>query len=161
VLEFIESGISKGFIFEMLRLYGFILSILVGLIVIGYYGLFVMIHGNKYLIHYEITDKQIKHLVDKKQMKQMRPWIIIGKLLSVFSKSPTSYGALKLSESRQEMITKFNDVVKIKTYKKSQKIIIKDRFLRTNVIYTSIETYDSIAKLIIDSSKAHVKVIRK
>lgn len=158
-MKIIEGGLSLEFLLEMVKIYSLLMAIFIGLIIIGYYGIFSWIHGNKYLIHYKITDKKIDHVIDKSASDKMKPWIFIGKILSIFSKSPGGYGAQKLAEGRQVMTSYFKDLIKIKIYK--NKILIKDRFLRTNVVFTRSDNHQEIKNLIIDACKPSVKIIEK
>ena len=45
--------------------------------------------------------------------------------------------------------------------KQGNKILIKDRFLRTNVIFTTAESHQEIIDLIRNACKSSVKIIKK
>ena len=159
VLEFTDGGLSLGFFFEMIKVFCFLMGIFISLILIGYYGIFSWIHGNGYVIHFKITDKKIIHEIDEKEMQKNKMLIFLGKLFSIFSKSPGGYGAQMLAEGRRQMTSNFKDVIKIKIYK--NKILIKDRFLRTNVIFTTAESHQEIIDLIRNACKSSVKIVKK
>lgn len=118
----LQSDIGKIFMVELV-----LLGIVFLLSVVGYYLIYMPIHGVRYLILYEMDAYKIRFIESGKHQKRNQIFNYIGIAAGFMIGDMTVVGASLLANARRQMTTEYKDILKIIIYKRRYiKLISKD-----------------------------------
>lgn len=157
-LALFEGNLKRDFL-ALTQPFIYIILFMVILVAFSYYLVYIPLHGNHYIIIYDLTPTTITFIESKKDTKQNEIASSIGVIIGLLAGNPTTAGANLLALSKSEMTTSFDQVTKIIIYKHQHMKLISNDLTRNLICYhkddqTFVESY------IIDKC-TKAKVIRK
>ena len=127
-------GFFKGMLIFMAVFY---VVILLG------YALLALIYGGKYIVLFEMDDKEIIHRQMKSQFKKSEAigWLTV--MVGAMAGRPSTMGAGLLSATRSTMSSSFDSVRSVEPYK-SRNLIKVNELLSKNQVYVHTEYFDFV-----------------
>lgn len=144
-LTTIDDGLVIGLIL-FFKIEGFILTILVGLLILAY-PFVALLNGGKYCVVFEMNTQGINHIQMKKQFKKNQVVAMLAVISGALTGSLQTVGAGLMAGSRQSMYTRFKGIKKIK-YTPKRHVIYLHKGLKRNQIYANDRQYAFIAQYI-------------
>lgn len=118
------------------------LGIFVGLTIISLLILAAIFHG-KYVVLFEMDDKQVTQIQMRRQVKKAEVIGLITTLVGIISKNPTVAGAGLLSAARSTSTSEFANVRWVKA-RRRRDLIKVNQLLGKNQVYVSDEDFDFV-----------------
>lgn len=119
-----------------------VLGIFAGLTLLGILFL-ALLYGGKYIVHFEMDEKEISHIQEPIQADRARKLGVITFLLGVLAKRPTTAGAGLLSTAKSTSTSTLANVRRIVSRRWLHTIKV-NQLLDHNQIYVPTEDYDFV-----------------
>ena len=117
------------------------------LIYLGY-ALLALIYGGKYIVLFEMDDKEVVHRQMKSQVKKAEAIGWITAMVGILAKRPTTVGAGILAATHTTSVSTFDSVRSVKPYKKRNLIKVNELLFK-NQVYVSTEEFDFVYDYIV------------
>lgn len=133
----------------MFKVLGIVLGIFAVLTFLGT-ALLSLVYGGKYVVLFEMDDKEIVHIQMPAQQQKARKLGILTFFVGLFAKRPTTMGAGLLSTTKNSSTSEFSKVRRVRSRRWLHTIKVNQLFER-NQVYVPEEDYD----FVYDYIKAH------
>jgi len=159
VVETLEGSPVQGLQVSA-QAYAIIAGIMLGLFIIAY-PLYVLLHGGRYSILFEMDDEGVDHIEMPSRVGRTDLLARVGFMAGLASGNPTVAGSGLLALSRKRMHTPFSRVRKVVVYERKRVIKLIARDLTRNLIYAQTADFDLIRDLVVERCRSHARVIRR
>ena len=137
----ISDGNWNGVI-GMFKAMGIVLGIFVVLTFLGT-ALLSLVYGGKYVVLFEMDDKEIVHIQMPAQQQKARKLGILTFFVGLFAKRPTTMGAGLLSTTKNASTSEFKKVRRVRSRRWLHTIKVNQLFER-NQVYVPDDDYDFV-----------------
>ena len=136
---------SERFLF-WLKTIGIMFGVFVGLTIISIL-IMAAILGGKYVVLFEMDEKEVVHIQMPRQVKKAEVigWITV--LVGAMAKNPTTMGAGMLAASKSKSTSEFANVRRVKA-RRWRNLIKVNQLLFKNQVYVSDEDFDFVYNFI-------------
>ncbi len=126
----------------LFKVLGIVLGIFAVLTFLGT-ALLSLIYGGKYVVLFEMDDKEIVHTQMPVQQKKARKLGILTFFVGLLAKRPTTMGAGMLSSAKSSSTSEFNKVRRVRSLRWLHTIKV-NQLLEHNQVYVPDEDYDFV-----------------
>lgn len=137
----------------------FTLGIMSGLLLIAY-PLYSIINKGKYIVVFEMNDKEIIHRQLEAQFSKNQVVSLLTTVVGAIAKNPTVLGANIMSATKKVQKTIFSKVYKAVINEKRQVIYLND-INGFNQIYVEAEDFSFVKEYIIKRCPSNMKIVYK
>ena len=142
---YIIHGDWKGFL-DMSKA---MLIVLAGIAVLTFIGVVIVsaLYGGRYVVLFEMDDKQISHIQVSDQYKKAKKLGILTALVGIAAKKPSVAGAGMLASGKNASTSVFKSVRRVKARRRLHLIKV-DQLLDKNQVYVPDEDFDFVYEFI-------------
>lgn len=136
-----QGDLDVEWLWFWLKLMGIMIGVFLGLTIISI--LIVAAILGKYVVLFEMDDKEVVHIQMPRQVKKAEVVGLITALVGLAAKNPTTVGAGLLSASRSTSTSVFANVRSVKA-RRRRNLIKVNQLLFKNQVYVPDEDYDFV-----------------
>lgn len=133
-------------LWDITKVMGIVLGIFLVLTILGYLVVAIMYKG-KYIVLFEMNEKEIAHIQIPRQFKKAEVMGFIAALAGAASGRPGLAGAGLLAATRQSSTSVFENVKKVKAYRR-RNLIKVNQLLNKNQVYPPEGQFDFVYEYI-------------
>lgn len=126
----------------MFKVLGIVLGIFAVLTFLGT-ALISLVYGGKYVVLFEMDDKEIVHTQMPVQQKKARKLAILTFFVGLLAKRPSTMGAGMLSSAKSSSTSEFSKVRRVRSHRWLHTIKV-NQLLEHNQVYVPDEDYDFV-----------------
>ena len=155
-------GISFGIIFiiqvadngldsNTLKFLGVFLLVMAGFFVLGIISFLIVvaIFGGKYIVFFEMDDKELVHIQAPRQFKKVQGMAILSGLAGLLSSNiPLGTGIALMVGTKQSKYSSWDRVTKVKSVRRRNTIYVDQFVLDKNQVYADDEDFDFVENFI-------------
>lgn len=148
IIQVADNGLNS----DTFRFLGVFLLVMAGFLVLGIISFLILVavYGGKYIVFFEMDEKEIVHTQAPRQFKKAQGIALLGGLAGLFSSNvPLGTGIALMIGTNQSKYSSWDNVTKVKSVRRRNTIYVDQFVLDKNQVYAADEDFDFVENFIL------------